>query len=141
MTYTYDGYNWVVKFDKGDLLVGGLTKLVREENIRGAWLSGLGAALKAELGYYDLQNQHYNWKTYDEVLEILSLQGNIAWSNGDPVLHIHGTFSGADMQAIGGHVKELTVGGTCEVFLHQWHEEAGLVRAHDQQTGLNLLSL
>ncbi|MDZ7744700.1 MAG: PPC domain-containing DNA-binding protein [Candidatus Saccharibacteria bacterium] len=141
MTYKFDGYNWLVKLDKGDLLVENLTKLVKQENIRGAWVSGLGAALWAELGYYDLDAQEYQWQKFDQLLEITSLQGNVAWSSDEPVLHIHGSFSDKNLQAIGGHVKEVAVGGTCEVFLHRWFGEAGLSRQKDDSTGLYLLSM
>jgi predicted DNA-binding protein with PD1-like motif len=141
MKYRFDGYNWLVRFDKGERLVEGLTQLVRQEDIRGAWISGLGGALSAELGFYNLETQEYEWKKFDQLMEITNLQGNVAWQDDEPILHIHGTFSDKNMQAFGGHVKELVVGGTCEVLLHRWYEEEGLGRDKDQLTGLNLLDL
>lgn len=141
MTYQYDGYNWLVKLKKGELLIESLTKLVQDEHIKGAWVAGLGAAMGAELGYYELETQQYHWKKLEEELEITSLQGNVAWRDGEPVLHIHGTFSRKDMSAVGGHVKELTVGGTCEILLHRWYETDGLSRSLDEETGLTLLDV
>lgn len=140
MTYSFDGYNWLVRFERGELLVEGLTKLISKENIRGAWVSGLGGAEWAELGFYNLDTKAYEWKKLDQLLEITSLQGNVAWQDDKPVLHLHGTFSDQSLAAFGGHVKELAVGGTCEILLHRWYE-AGLSRAHDDSTGLSVLDL
>ncbi len=140
MTLQHDGYNWIVRLNKGEKLIEQLTNLVKEEKIPSCWISGLGGAESAKLGFYDLGTKKYNWQTIREPLEILSLQGNIAWQNGELVLHIHGALSRADMQAIGGHVKELTVSGTCEVYLHKWYGD-DLQRKKDDQTGLGLLDL
>jgi uncharacterized protein len=140
MNYKFDGYNWLVRLERGEQLIASLVQLAKQEKITGAWISGLGAAEALELGYYDLDAKRYNWKKIDELLEITSLQGNLAWDGEEPVIHIHGTFSGKDMQAIGGHVKELVVGGTCEILLHRWYE-AGLKRSQDPATGLKLLDL
>lgn len=141
MKYRFDGYNWLVRLEKGELLVEQLTKLVREEDIKGAWVSGLGAAQWAELGFYDLDSQKYKWKKLDQLLEITGLQGNVAWNDGEPALHIHGSFSDREMRTFGGHVKELQVGGTCEVLLHRWYEHEGLRRVQDDKAGLRLLDI
>ena len=73
-------------------------------------------------------------------MEITSLQGNVAWDGDEPVIHLHGTFSDESMQAFGGHIKELQVGGTCEILLHRWYKDA-LTRQADPATGLNLLNV
>ncbi len=140
MIYKHDGYNWLVRLDKGDLLVENITKLVKDENIEGAWISGLGAAMWAELGYYDLAGKQYHWKKFDQLMEITGIQGNVAWADGQPVLHMHGTFSGKDFQTVGGHIKELAAGGTVEIFLHRWFD-GKLNRVQDDQTGLKLLDI
>lgn len=130
----------MLRLNKGEQLVACLTDFIHEQGIAGGWVSGIGGALAVELGFYDLMAQHYRWKQFKELLEITSLQGNVAWSGEEPFLHLHGTFSGADMQTIGGHVKELTIGGTGEIFLHVWNKDR-LRRAPDDETGLKLLDL
>ncbi|HSX27338.1 MAG TPA: PPC domain-containing DNA-binding protein [Patescibacteria group bacterium] len=140
MTYKFDGYNWLVRLERGELLMENLTSLVKEQKIGGAWVSGLGGATWAELGFYSLETKDYIWKKLEQALEITSLQGNVARDGEEPVIHLHGTFSDKDMQAYGGHVKELEVAGTCEILLHRWYEP-GLKRTQDDQTGLKLLDL
>lgn len=140
MKYKFDGYNWLVRLDKDELLTQNLLNLAKQENIVGAWLSGLGAAQWVELGFYDLTAGRYLWKKIEKLMEITSLQGNIGWSGHEPVLHIHGTFSDENMAAYGGHVKDLRVGGTCEILLHRWYS-GQLLRHQDEESGLKLLEL
>lgn len=141
MKYQNDGYNWVVRLEKGENLMACLNELITKEKIESAWVSGLGGVSSAELGFYDLSKQAYHWQRFDELMEITALQGNIAVDEaGKPVVHLHGTFGRSDMSAIGGHVKDFEVAGTCELFLHKWYEGA-LQRKHDDAVGLNLLDL
>lgn len=140
MKYKFDGFNWLVRLEKGELLVESLTKLITDRKLPSSWISGLGAATWAELGFYDLAGKQYQWKKLDQPLEIVSLQGNVAWEGDKLVLHLHGTFSDKEMRAFGGHVKELEVGGTCEVLLHRWYD-ANLTRSVDPETGLKLIDL
>lgn len=141
MKWKHDGYNWIVRVEKGELLVEQLTKLVKNEQIKGAWVSALGAAQWAELGFYDLDDKKYIWKRMDHLMEITSLQGNVSWVDGEPALHMHASFSDREMRAFGGHIKELQAGGTVEVLLHHWYDQDGLKRSPDPETGLNMLDL
>lgn len=117
-----------------------LIKFAQKEKPRGGWISAIGGAAWAELAFYDLKAKGYEWKRYDKNLEITSLQGNIAWDGKTPVIHLHGTLSDVNMQTIGGHIKELEINGTCELFVHNWFQDK-LTRSQDDQTGLKLLDL
>lgn len=141
MKIVNDGYNYVVRLDKGEKLVESLEKYFSGNKIAESyWISGLGAAVWAELGFYDLEKQEYMLKKIVEPLEITALTGNIAWDGDKVILHIHGSFSDKNMKALGGHVKELEVAGTCEMMLHKWYQ-GRLGRKHDDSVGLNLLDL
>lgn len=142
MTYAFDDYNYVLRLDKDELLIEILTDFVKQHDIRGAWVSGLGAALWCELGFYHLDKQEYSFQRIDPAagaLEITGLHGNVALLDGEPKIHIHGSFSDEHMRGYGGHVKELAVGATCEIFLHRSQIE--LRRGYDTATGLPLLDL
>lgn len=140
MKFRADGYNWIVRLDKGEKLVESLTKLVEKENIPSCWINAIGAASSATIGYYNLSDKEYKGETIMELMEITGLQGNLSWVDAKPNFHLHGTFSKADFSVVGGHVQELTVGGTCEVFLHKWYGDK-LTRFHDDEVGLKLLDL
>lgn len=129
----------IVRLGRGEKLIERINELAEKEHLKGAWLQGLGGAESVELGYYDLETQQYQWQSFDELMEITSLQGNLAWADGQPKWHIHATLSGRDYQAIGGHVRELIAGATCELKLDVFDEP--LLRAHDDTVGLDLLQL
>ncbi len=140
MKYHKDKTQYIVRLDKGELLIEQLNRLIKKEQIASAWVNGLGGAAWAELGFYDLEKQKYHWKRFDELMEITSLQGNIAVDEaGQTAIHLHGSFARSDMSGVGGHVKDLAVGGTCELRISM--VSAALVRRKDAEVGLNLLDV
>jgi predicted DNA-binding protein with PD1-like motif len=141
MTHRFDGYNYVLRLDKGELLVQTLQEFIQKNHIKGAWISGLGGAQWVELGFYDLAAKQYHWRRFEQLLEVTALQGNISWQAEQPALHLHGTFADQDYRAIGGHIKELCVGGTIELFIHTIFGDKPLARKDDAKTGLRLLEL
>jgi|SRR5690606_30080683 len=140
MKFRFDGYNYIVRIERGEKVIDCLTKLAQEQKLPSCWLSGLGGASSVELGFYDLEAQQYNWRKIDEPLEIAGLQGNITWTESSPAFHIHGVFAKDDLSTIAGHVREIVVSGTCEILLHRWYGE-NLTKSIDPDTGLKLLNL
>lgn len=139
MNYKKVGSGYLLRFELHDSLISGLESFVRTQKIKGAWLQGLGAARGVELGFYNLESENYEWHSLTELMEITNLTGNVSWMGEEPVIHVHATLSNKRLQAIGGHVKELIVGGTCEVFLRLLDDK--ITRSFDHQTGLNLLHI
>ena len=140
MTSSFDGYNHIVRLERGERLGETLQQFLDGSDLVGASVSGVGAAEQIILGFYDLEVKEYRWKTLDEPYEITSLLGTIAQDEqGKLGFHLHGTFSGRDYQVVGGHVKDFVVGGTCELFVHRTYQP--LNRRYDERTGLNLLDL
>jgi len=127
----------IVIFNRGEEVIAQLAQYAKERNLASAWMSGLGGAGKVTLGFYDIETKSYEWKEFDEPMEILNLTGNLSWVDGEPFWHVHGTFSGRDLRAVGGHVKELIVGLTCEALITP--HETPMTRMFDDETGLKLL--
>lgn len=139
MTYTFDGYNYFVRLERGERLNECMDKFFAETKVDGGWISGLGAATEVTLGFYNLETKKYQWKTFTQAMEVTALQGNVAADEvGKMMFHLHGTFADEGYQSIGGHVKDLVVGGTLELFIHRSYHP--LHREHDDDTGLQLLS-
>ncbi|MBX6334392.1 DNA-binding protein [Candidatus Saccharibacteria bacterium] len=140
MKYSFDGYNYLIRLDKGEKLTESLERFAAETKIEGAWVSGLGAALEATLGYYDLEKKEYVWRQFEGVREIVSLTGNLAYDeDGTFIFHLHGVLSDEQYQTVGGHVKDLTAGGTLELFIHRAYQPTR--RKLDENTGLKTLDL
>ncbi len=141
MKYRFDGYNWFGVLEKGEELVSSLNDFVKKEKVKGGWIFAIGACSEVEAGYYSLETKDYRFQKYRQNMEILNIQGNISWNAGEPAIHLHGTFSGEDGKAFGGHVKSLTVSATCEVFIHDWFGKDRIERKFDKSIGLKLLDL
>jgi hypothetical protein len=47
----------------------------------------------------------------------LSLQGNIAWRDDEPIVHCHAVLGREDFTVFGGHLADATVAATIELFL------------------------
>lgn len=139
MTYKFNGEEYILRFQKGELLVEELLSFAREQSIKSAWLSGLGGLSWAEIGFYNLPSRKYAWRKLDELLELTNLSGNIAIQNSQPILHAHVTVSNSDFMAYGGHLKEALVGGTVELYLRPLDME--IERTEDQDTGLKILDI
>jgi uncharacterized protein len=123
---------------KGEELTESLTKYALENSLNGGWVNVIGGAAAVTLGFYDPASREYEWTDFSEPLEIVGLQGNLAYIDGAPFWHIHGVFSRRDHTTIGGHVKKCLVGLTGEV--HLWPHGQKLQRVHDDETGLKLLT-
>jgi len=122
---------------RGQEIVAEIINFCSSKNIKASYFSAIGAVSSLEIGFYDIHKKEYNFKKFDEDLEIDNITGNIAVMDGELVLHAHSAFSDKEMKMIGGHLKSATVSGTCEVFLVPLKEN--IERKFDEDTGLNLI--
>ena len=114
-----------------------LTAVCEANNIVLGRVEALGAVQKARLGFYDQQQQTYNFFEIDQELEIASLIGNISIRDGKPMVHAHATFTDAAGAAYGGHLAPGTIVFACE-FAIQSLAGPEYRRGSDEETGLPL---
>ncbi len=126
-----------MRFDRGEEVLTSLQNFCAKNDFKSGYFSGLGAASKIILLHYDIDTKKYSEKTFDQKMEINSLTGNISWHEEKPYLHAHGVFSDDKMQCFGGHIKELVVAATCEIFLI--HTDGEIKREFSEEIGLNLM--
>ena len=141
MKYKFDGYNWFAVVKKGELLVENLLAFAKENKVKGAWVFAIGACDFAEFGAFNGKTKNYKFKQHNQQLEIVNIQGNLSWDGQEPIVHLHGTFADENGKTYGGHVKELRVSVTCEIFIHDWFGSDKIERKPDKSIGLNLLDL
>ncbi len=135
----FDG-RFVVRLESGESLDQALTELTRAEGIGYADVSAAGAVSGVRLGYWHPDTHKYEYREFQEQLEVVSFQGNVSLEpGGEPHLHIHGVFGRSDYSVVGGHVQDLRVNPTFELWLRA--EEIPVRRVKDQSTGLELLDL
>ncbi len=139
MRYQQNQSTYTLIFKKGEPFISTLENFCQEQNISAGFFHGLGGVLSAEVGYYHLDTKEYEFHNLDEVLEIVSLHGNIALKDGNPFVHAHGVLADSNLKTYGGHIKEMIVGGTCELQLQVFDQKWS--RDFDEDTGLSLINL
>lgn len=138
MQYQKFGHTYLVRIDLNEEIMQCLKALCEKEDIRLARVEAIGACNHAVVGVYDLQEQVYRREELDGFMEITSLSGNVTRMNGETYLHLHGTMADQRHVLHGGHIIELTVGATCEMFVDVLPGEVS--RRRDQPLGINLIA-
>ncbi len=136
-TLLHEGNQYVLRFDRGEEVVTALKQFCHQEQIDAGFFHGLGACGYLKLAFYHLETKKYREKEFTRDLEIANVTGNIALFDGDLVIHMHGTFSEENMNAVGGHVVAMKIGGACEIMLTKFTKS--MTRKLDTVTGLKLL--
>lgn len=108
-----------------------------EEDIKSAWISGIGAVESATLSTYDLDKKEYKSNNLEGRLELLNLTGNIGTLDGKIVAHLHCTIADGNAEAFGGHLTKAIVSATCEILITKIDFQ--IRRGLDPRTGLNLI--
>lgn len=124
---------------QGDDVFARLEALMRDEMIPSATISGLGFAGHVTFGFFDYQKKEYRPKTMHD-LELTNLCGTLAWKDGEPSIHAHGTAGDDSFRTFGGHLLALEVGrGSLEISIVVIPTR--LERAVDPGIGANVLQL
>ena len=130
---------YAVVLATGDEPVELLTRFVRDQEVEAASIAAIGAFKRAMLGYFDWQTKQYKKIPVDEQVEVLSLLGDVAVSNGEPTLHIHAVLGKSDGSVVGGHLLSAEVRPTLEVIVTQ--SPSYLRKVKDPETGLALIAI
>ncbi len=126
-------------FDKGDEVIAELMRFAREQDLRAAHFTGLGAFSEATLAFFERERKDYKQIPVNEQVEVMALVGNIARFEEEPKVHAHAVVGLPDGTARGGHLLRALVWPTLEVRLVA--SPAELRREMDEEVGLPLISL
>lgn len=130
------GYLMVLR--QGDDIIREIENLAVAENIPSANFTGMGFVTMT-FGFYDFKAKKFDPKEFKD-MELASMHGTIAWQNGKPSIHAHGTVTGKDFVAYGGHILSGTVGtGSVEIMV-TLHDKK-LERIKEQRLGANVLCI
>jgi predicted DNA-binding protein with PD1-like motif len=125
--------------ETGEEAVQTLTGFARQQRLHATQLSAIGAFSRVTLGYYDLAKKDYVKIEIGEQVELVSLLGDFAMTEGEPRLHAHVVVAKRDGTAHGGHLLQATVRPTLEVILTE--SPAWLTRHFDPASGLPLIRI
>ncbi len=138
MQYKKFGNVYALRVDRGEEVMSCLESLAEQEKITAGKIEGLGAADYMKAGLYDVTKQEFICREFNEPLEVTALIGNISVMDGKPYLHVHVTAADSSQHAFGGHLKELRIGGTAEIFVTRLDGEIGRRGDDIGNTGLNI---
>ncbi|TMI14754.1 DNA-binding protein [Candidatus Bathyarchaeota archaeon] len=130
---------YVLRLESGDDILQSVRQFASAKRLSAGLLEGIGSLSKVKLGHYDFKTRKYSYETFEDDLEILSLSGNIATMNREPLSHVHVTLGRRDFSVIGGHMDEGSSANMVEIGV--WKLPGRLVKAKDDQIGLNVLQL
>jgi uncharacterized protein len=128
---------YAIIFHQGDEVLSGLTDFAIAHHIGDAHLTAIGAASSGTLAWLDIPRKSYRRIPVTQQVEILSLIGDIATFNDKPVVHVHAVVGKQDGSTMGGHVLELNINPTLEVFLTV--NATPLKKKLDEGTGMKLI--
>ena len=126
MKYVKTGDVVAVRLDPGEEIIASVLKIAKDEDIRFAEISAIGAVGRAAFGLYDLEEQKYHSLTFVQPLELVSLNGNLSRKDEKGAV-------------IGGHLNEAVISATCEMFIKIFDIDMG--RRISEQTGLNIFDI
>jgi predicted DNA-binding protein with PD1-like motif len=128
---------YVLVFAKGDEVMSGLTEFAQKYNVKSAHYQAIGDALSAKIGVYDYSHKQFKVIPITEPSEVTSLTGDIALLNGKPAAHSHLNLAAADGSVRGGHLLELVIGPTMELFMTV--EPTPLYKRHNEEFDANVI--
>jgi uncharacterized protein len=129
----------VLVFEKGDEVVEQLRVFAQQEQLTAASFTAIGAFSDVTLGFFERERKDYKRIPLGEQVELLTLAGDIALKDGEPVVHAHVVVAKADGTAWGGHLLEGHVWPTLELVLVASPAERR--RRVDEETGLPLINI
>ena len=118
-------------------IMGTLTDFILRNKIKAAHFVGLGACTDAVVGYYDPAARDYRRTPYTQQMEIVSLVGDAAPTEGGAGIHAHIALGFADGTVHGGHLFEAHAFPTLELFVIA--SPTAMERKHDNAMNLDLL--
>jgi len=139
MKSTKAGPFYQLRLERGEDIPLAVTQFVKEKGIKSGIITGLGAAEKVVLGYFDRKRRTYRKRRFSGEYEIANITGNIAWDGKVPICHLHAAIAGAQLTVRAGHLFAGRVTATCEVAILPGQKR--LIRSTDPETGLKLLGL
>ncbi len=130
---------YAVIMQTGDDVMASLNQFIAKEGVETASFTAIGAFSRATVGYFDWQTKKYKKIPVDEQVEVLSLIGDVAMSEGKPAVHAHAVLGKSDGSVVGGHLLDAQVRPTLEIVLVQ--PPSYLKKRKDPESGIFTIAI
>ncbi|HKK73196.1 MAG TPA: PPC domain-containing DNA-binding protein [Candidatus Krumholzibacteria bacterium] len=129
----------LISLSRGEDVPASITRALVEREVGHAWIQAIGAIEQVTIGAYDLERREYLREELQGGWEVLSINGNFGWADGEPVLHAHAMLSDLQNHVRGGHLFAAKVHVTLEVVA--FTGAARLERGYEDAVGLKTWEL
>lgn len=136
MDYRKFENQYVIRLDRGEEIVASLKTIAEKENIKLAYLTGIGAVGRVTAGVFDTKEKVFKGRRWEGDLKVVSIGGNINTMNGETYIHFHISVADEQGNVFGGHLQEAVISGTGELVLTEMNGTVD--RKFDEEIGLNL---
>ena len=110
----------VGKVEPDEDLIEAIITMVNNYKIQSGLVNCIGALKEFTIGYYNIETKIYEKKTFKEYIEIVSCMGNIAFKDGEPIIHLHISIGNREYSVMGGHLfQPAIVSITGEVYIFE----------------------
>ena len=137
MEYCKSEAGYFLRLMRGEDIPATIAKFVADQNLGGAFFTGLGAIESVKLGYYDLEQKKYLEREYPGDVELANITGNVSYVDGEAFTHVHATIMTGNFETHSGHLFSGMVAVTVEVNLVATGTK--MTREADERTGLKLI--
>ena len=136
MDYKRDNNKIYLSIYKDEYVNYSLLEVCKENNIKFAWINGIGAIMDPEVGYFDIRTKDYNKKIFKGDFELTSLIGNLTYKEEVPLIHSHITFSDDEFHTFGGHLFDCKISAAGEFLITIGEQK--ISRTYNDNIGLFL---
>ena len=130
----------VGKVEPDEDLIEAIITMVKNHKIQSGLINCIGALKEFTVGYFNIDTKTYERKTFEEYIELVSCMGNIAFKDGEPIIHLHISIGNREYSEMGGHLfQPAIVSITGEVYIFEIDQK--LSREIDPELNLAILNL
>jgi uncharacterized protein len=129
--------NYAIVLAKGDEVMSGLSDFARQNKIASASFTAIGAFSQVTVAWFDDSRKAFKLIPIKQQVELVSMIGDIALSDEQPVVHTHVSVASPDGTLRGGHLIDAFVFPTLELFMTVY--PTPLRKQLDEATGLKLI--
>ncbi len=130
----------IAKIEPNEDIFDAIKEIIKKHNVKSGLLNVIGALKQFTIGFFNIDTKEYNFKTFDEDVELISCMGNISFKDKEPIIHLHVSVGKDDYGIIGGHLSQPSIVSiTAEVYIYEINQT--VLRANDPQFDLSLLDL
>ena len=130
----------IAKVEPNEDIFDAIKEVIKKHEVKSGLINIIGALKKITIGFFNIDKKEYNFKTFDEDVELISCMGNISYKDNEPIIHLHVSIGMEDYTIIGGHLTQPSiVSVTAEIYIYEINDIIN--RVNDPRFDLSLLDL